>query len=58
MVKENNQIILDRNSVECFLVEKEKGMVASGARIIEINKKTEELKEKVEKTDKRLRFLL
>ena len=58
MAKKDNQIIFDRDSVECFLMEREKEMVASGARVFEINKKVEKLKKDVEETNKRLRFLL
>lgn len=58
MVKKNNQVIFDRNEVIKFLAERQEAIIASGARVIKINEKAKELKEEVEKTNKKLRFLL
>jgi len=58
MAEKDNQIILDSNLVEQFLIEREKAIAVSGAIIMELDKKTEILKREVEETNRKLMFLL
>ncbi len=58
MAKNNDEISFNRAEVVKFLAEREKAIAASGARILMLTEKAEELGKRVKETDKKLRLML